>query len=528
MKAVHPTRHSAASSTLPGTVIGEWWRCCRDTAGYFFPLIVIIFVVTSAGSGSLMSHEYLLYNGDVNTGLIPPAFFGAKHPDETAGSLPFTTFSAGYWSDKLALTPYREFLSLQENGHWQQLFTRIISQSFRVTGKSASETSQQISKKISDGASIYGVSDLLLFGERSGSFFVDIRTSVDLQIDLPAAPFLILFSENNGLKRGIHLPLAHMGADIRVYTDISIAHNQPIDLSSFAETCNDITRGRTDFCKGSFLFGATVTLGNGYLNLKTTGGGIRLNDDGTRLTVDADMKLATSGLGLRDNWSLKSPFENGFSLAGAGAGLNAGILLYGENSMIGIALHRIGPMLWRDIHDAELSFRTRGLSLADIYESELSQGAFDPFDSSAGGYFPTTLRGDTLSGGGNRFSWQPARFNLSVGHRIQFRNRRDRNMDALTKYIAASFDYEQSLTPWPGRSFIPRFAVGAENGFLWGIVPVRTGFVFGGTERIASSIRLAVNPRRFRFEADYLAIGTPYWYPRRGLVVSFSVTSALR
>jgi hypothetical protein len=126
---------------------------------------------------------------------------------------------------------------------------------------------------------------------------------------------------------------------------------------------------------------------------------------------------------------------------------------------------------------------------------------------------------------GSLVRWQPTRLNFGVGYRFDFKNSERKWLPLLAEYVNTSIDYEQSLAPWPGRSFIPRLALGAEGGCLRGVVPIRAGFVFGGSEGVASTAGFAVGTRVFRLQVAYEAIGTPYWFPKRGFEIAVGLSS---
>jgi hypothetical protein len=508
--------------------------CLRSKARLFFAVMLfhaffttrMVLGISGQDPYSLgMGNSRLFYSGGICAAASNPAILGARfEPWGGAQLLPLcNSVAGGYWSDKLALTPYREFFSIGEDGQWQRLVTQLINQSFRVTGRSAGETSERITRAMEKGVSIFGGSNIALLGLTLDKIAVDVRTSVDVRADLPGAPFLILFSGEKGLKRGGSLPLTHLGAQARVYTDINFAYGLPVDLSGIIEKINAFTRGFTDLQYASWGAGLTLTMGNGYLDLTTERGGVHWNEDSTELFVEADLNMKTCGSGLHDNWKFGSPFEESILPAGGGAGINAGLFMYGEHTTLGVALRRLGPMVWRDIREANLALRTRDLSVAALFEND-----FDAFDSSRGGEYPDAETSGRLHTGPKQFEWQPTRLNVGFGYRFDFRHREEKAMHALSEYLNTAFEYEQSLAPWPGRSFVPRVALGAENGFLWGFLPVRIGFIFGGAEKIASSAGFAIGWRTIRFQVGYEAIGTPFWFPRRGFELALGLSTEWR
>lgn len=479
--------------------------------------------VSQTGSDpSGMSTASVVYNSGINAAVSNPAILGAElKPWGGIRFIPLTSYSTGYWSDRLALTPYKEYLSIDQDGKWQPLVTHLVNSSFRVAGKSVEKTSEKITRKIKDGASVYVETDIPLVAVNIGRVAVDVRTVVNAQVDLPAAPFLILFSDKEGLVAGKDIELTHLGASARVSTDISLSYGQPIDLSQITGFLNQLTREFTDFKYSCWGLGLTVSLGHGYLNLKTKNGAVHLSDDGLHLNMDADLDLKTAGTGLQSDWDFGNPYEGGFKLAGWGAAINAGVLMYGEHSILSVALHRFGPMIWNDVLEKRFPVRTADISIAGIYDDEI-----DVFDPELGGQLPD--KDDPLTSGGTHVGWQPTRLNIGLGYRLKFNHDNKPGMRALTDFLNTSFEYEQNLAPWPGRSFVPRIALGAENGFLWGVVPFHVGFIFGGAEKIASTAGFALGLPYFRMHVAYKAVGTPVWYPRRGMEIVFGLSTEWR
>jgi len=469
---------------------------------------------SSSGMGNIRN----AYGSGIETAIFNPAILGSQlGPWGSVKFIPLNSYSVGYWSDKLALTPYKEYFSIDEDGQWQALVNQLINSSFRIAGKTPRESSKKITKKIKDGASVYTGVDISLMGAIAGNFAVDVSTSAHIETGLPAAPFLILFSEENGLKTGSKLPLTNLGVQARVTTDIDLAYGQSIDLSGIAEFLNNLTRDITDFKHSSWGGGLTISLGHGYVNLKTVDGSIELADDGSSMIMDATVNLKTSGTGIQGNWDFNNPYEDGFKFAGIGAGVNAGVLMHGEKALISIALQRLGPMVWNDLQERKFDIRTRKLNIMTLFEDDV-----DMFDPDEGGISPENV---SLKNTGRHYSWQPTRLNIGLGYKFNFNYQERKGLRALSDYVNTSFGYEQSLAPWPGRSFVPRVALGAENGFLWGYFPVRAGFVFGGSERVASTAGFTVGLPAFNLQVAYKAVGTPFWFPRKGMELAFGLST---
>jgi hypothetical protein len=461
-----------------------------------------------------------MYGGGIESAVLNPALLGAHlEPWGGARLIPFcNSNSFGYWSDKLALRPYRGLFSIGKDEKWQPLLTELLRNSFRIADKSPEETSRRITRGVKKGISIYNRAHVSLLGLTLSTKAFDIRTNIDVQVDLPGAPFLVLFSEKLGLKPGNNHSLRHTGVQARVTTDISAAYGLPLDLSRLIDRLNTITRGITDFKYASVGLGLTVSLGNGYLDLKTKSGELGYTGDGTSFFMDAEISLKTSGTGLRGDWTFEYPYNDGFTLAGFGTGVNAGVILYGEHTTLGAALRQLGLMVWRDVKGSDFKIRTRDLTVVDFYDDDL-----DIFDPEKNGSLPRDT--EILRKRKNRVEWLPTRLNIGFGYRFDFRHSENSKKRALSEYINTSLEYEQTIAPWPGHSFIPRIALGAENGFLWGVLPWRVGLIFGGVERIASTTGFDIGLRTFRLQFAYKAVGNLFWYPKRGFEVAIGLST---
>lgn len=459
-----------------------------------------------------------IYGGRIETAIFNPAVLGSQPNDlRCIRFIPLNSYTFGYWSDKLALTPYKEYFSITDDGQWQAIVNQLIVSSFRIAGDTPENASKKITKKIKDGVSVYTGLDIKLMGATIGNIAFDIGTSAHIETHLPAAPFLIVFSENKGLRNSSNLSLTDLEVQARVTTDINVAYGEHLYLSEPMDFLNNFTRNITDFKESSWGVGLTVSLGHGYVDLKTVDGGITYSDNGTSLVADAKVKLRTSGTGVCGNWDFFNPYENGFNLAGFGAGINAGVLMRGEKTLISAAIQRLGPMIWNNIQECEFDIRTRELSLSTFEEEGV-----DIFDPENGGVSPEDV---ILTAADAHLGWMPTRFNLGLVYRFDFEKIEKQKLRALSEYTNTFFGYEQSLAPWPGRSFVPRITLGAENGFLWGYFPVRAGFVFGGSERIASTAGFTLGLPAFNLQFAYKAIGTPFWFPRKGMELGLNLST---
>jgi hypothetical protein len=418
---------------------------------------------------------------------------------------------AGYWSDKLALTPYRDYFSLGSPGRLQRLTAQLLNQSFDIAGVSAEESSRKITEAVKNGLSIYGSSTIILLCVEQSDIIIDVRTSADMQIDLPGAPFLIVFSEDNGLRRGADLPLTHCGIQARICTDITASYGKAVDLSMIADGINWLLFKKTDLACAEWRYGLTATLGNAFIDMGTTQGGVHLSGDGGRLFLDAVLHSKSSGVGILHGGSFGITQGNDFPITGFGAGLNMDLILYGDHASLGFGLHRVGPMVWNNLQEEIVTVRTRNISVDELLDKN-----FSLVDTEKNGALHYKDTGNSRGEVPSLRCWEPAKLTIGFGYRFTFNSQRNGFRGVLPENISTSIEYEQNLTPWPGRLVSPLVIFSSEIGFMRGFVPLRLGCSFGGAKKVASSMASGLVMRKISFMAGYEAIGTPYWYPKRG------------
>jgi hypothetical protein len=424
--------------------------------------------------------------------------------------------TAGYSSDKLAIVPYKEYFSIGKQETWSRLAAQLINQSFDVAGNSAQETSQKITERIKGGASILGQMNFTPVTVASGDIFLTLKSTMNFKTDLPEAPFLLIFSEQNGLRRGSELPLTHMGLQMCVTTDICGLYRHSTELKGLISVLQRFT-GKSLFENANVFNGLTVTLGNALIDISAIKGGIHLNSEGTEMYADTKFKIRGSGVSFRNDNGINISTGEGFPVSGIGAGLNSGIVISGQHTVLSVGMQNIGPMVWKHMRESEISLRTANIMIADLLEKN-----YDLFDQSRGGYVSEIDTGDILQTTSSDVCWLPATCLLSFQHRFLLKNV---EKWFIPEYIIPSLFYENPLTSWPGRSPKAGIIVTNEIGLFKGLIPVDFGWSYGYGRKGSSYLSAGVNSKRFSLQLGYEAIGTPYWYPKRGCTVSLNVVS---
>jgi hypothetical protein len=426
---------------------------------------------------------------------------------------------AGYWSDKLAIVPYREYLSIGNQDNLSRLAAQLLTESFNLAGKSAEETSQIITDAMKDGASVYGHLSFSPLELVSGSIVAGLSSSISFTCDLPEAPFLLLFSEKNGLRTGSDLPLTHLGVKACITTDIEVHYAKQISVNKSILMLNKMTCGVVECDNAYIINGMTVSLGNAMLDMATTNGGIHLNGDGSELYADAQFRLRGAGINLRNGDILNVTKENGFPVSGIGLGLNSSLLITGEHTILAVGFKKFGPMVWGEMKEAEISLKTANISVAELFQKN-----YQLFNSDNGGQVTGVDTGEIMHNVSSNVCWLPLSINVFYEYRFSIQSKSKAKW-IIPEYVIPSISYNHSLTSWPGLITGPGLTIGCGAGFIKGILPLSAGWSFGYRKNVTSLLSAGINVKKINLQIGYEATGTPYWYPKRGCTVYLQIVS---
>ncbi len=497
---------------------------------YNYSVLILLCSTFSQGGNLPVCNESLLIDDSCNTisfeylrlfNSARDLVFGSfvKISGNESVSPIFNRIETGYWSDKLSLVPYREYLSIGKQENWSRLAAQMLSESFNLAGKSAEETSQIITDAIKGGASVYGhlsFNPLELVRDR---ITAGVSSSVSFTCDLSEAPFLLLFSEKNGLRTGSDLPLTHSGVQICMNTDIETHYVQQINVNKTLLMLAKITSGIIDCDKVYVINGINLSLGNAMLDITAKNGGIHLNSDGSRLYADVTLRMRGSGISVRNDNILNVTRKKGFPVSGIGFGLNSGLLLNGDHTSLAFGVKKLGPMIWNKMKEAEISLKTANISVA-----ELLQKNYQLFDTDNGGEVSGIDTGELMHDIPSSVCWLPLSVNAYYEYRFFLQSKR-KTQWIIPEYVIPSISYNHNLTSWPGIVAGSGITIGCEAGFIKGIMPLSTGWSLGYGKRVASSLSAGLNVKKFNLQIGYEAAGTAYWYPKRGCGVYLQVVS---
>jgi len=428
--------------------------------------------------------------------------------------------SVGYWSDKLAMTPYREYLSIGKQGTWQRLVTQLLNESFGIAGRNAEESSRLISRSVRGGVSLYGTASVIPFEVPIHGFRTSLHSSMTTRIDFPEAPFLILFSEDSGLRRGADLPLTHLGMEASIVTGISVSRRFIFPLPSIIDGISRLTHGIIDIDSCAADLGITASLGHLLIEVSTTEGGVHLNDDGSRLYADASFLLQSSGIGVRRTTFYTLSHGNDFPVSGIGAGLDVAMTFFGDHSFITAGVYDVGPMLWLVMRKAETSLRTTDISI-----EKLLQNDFDLFDNTEGGITPAVDTGEITRPAPPLVRFLPSRCIVGFGYRFDLFAGHAAIRRLFLDHATTAVVYDRQPAAWTGTTPWGECSLLASTAFAGGVLPCRIGWTFGGFRSPASSLATGVTTRSISVCGGFFAAGTPYFFPRKGCTVFLNVTA---
>jgi outer membrane protein OmpA-like peptidoglycan-associated protein len=219
------------------------------------------------------------------------------------------------------------------------------------------------------------------------------------------------------------------------------------------------------------------------------------------------------------------PFHSGMPIVGHGIGIDLGGILYDDDASLSINVANLGVLFWmNNTREVDLKINKNDLRLYDIIQavngkkqpSGLGASSLTIFNRNENEYLSGS--GDTLQSANGFVTSLPLTVNIGYSYKWDFEKMaKDKNIKYLAQYAIVATNYEQSLTSQPGMSYIPRISIGSEAGVLNGFMPIRMGFVVGGSELIGSALGMGFNFKYFSIHGSYKAIGTPYFYPSRGV-----------
>ncbi|MBN1756967.1 MAG: OmpA family protein [Chitinispirillaceae bacterium] len=471
-------------------------------------------------NGGTLTHNALGHNFE--GAIHNPALLGVERIPKAGLMFPGTMLGVGAWSDKLALSPFNRYFT-DSTRETSALITKILDKSFKLKGLSADEVSDKLTKELADGVSIYLGYRHSLANLGWNRLAFDVSTHFDEEVKIPGGPFLTVFSRDKGLLAGNSLDFSEFRQQAVWATDFTFSFGLPVTIPALHEFFK--------LEQGAGGIGIKYVMGHSVLKATTESGHVYFDDAGNQVSVDGRVKIQTTGFGFSGPWRaaddnlFSSMFHEGLPVTGHGIGMDLGGILYDDKGTLTVNFSNIGVLLWmNNVQTVEYKIRKDDLDVYDIIHGiELAdQNGGDPNtyifnhegEEISGSRDTLDTKGDVL------LTWLPAALNIGYSYSWDFTRLRNQNLRLLADYAHAAVNYEQSLAPSPGRSFIPRLSFGGEAGVLHGFLPIRLGYVIGGAEHFASAVGAGLNFKYVSLNASYKAIGHPFFVPRRGMEVA--------
>jgi len=447
-----------------------------------------------------------------------PALLGMdKRPVGGALLAPLTNYGVGYWSDKLALSPFRKYWA----SSWAErtdLVKAIMYNSFDLDGLNPDQVSQRLMDDLTGGFKLYmgGRASLLSIAHKYFAF--DVTTHFDEEIHIPEGPVYILLNGPDRLRRGGKaLDFSDFRQEAIWSTDFAFDVGLPLTIPALHNLFH--------LRYGAGGVGIKYIMGHSLLKATTRNGSLRYDSlSGENLVVDGEVLIQTAGTGLHGNFESGNPFPNGLPVNGHGIGVDVGGILYDDKGTLSINIKDLGVLFWmKDTRETTHKIQKSDFDFYDVVKG--IQQTDEPGETRDAN---TLIFGNKITGAADSLKTStgfvtvlPLALHIGYGREWDLTGEFRPAIGRFASYAQAGVDYEQHLTSGPGLSYIPRISLGGSLGLLQGFFPIRTGFVFGGAEKIASALGASFDFSYFSLNASYKAIGSPVFIPRRGVEIAF-------
>ena len=456
-----------------------------------------------------------------------PALLGMNQVP-TGGLLvmPITNFGVGFWSDKLAASPnlILPWLNAKNDTDFARQTSKLFNASFGTTGGNVSDSgngnSDILAKELKGGITVYGGARATLFSIANRRIAFDVTTHADEELTIPDGPLFAVFTRDKGLLPGNTLDFSKFKQEEIWATDFTFSMGLPLTIPELQNFF------KLKYAAGGV--GVKYVMGHTFLRATMNNGSVFWNDATNALDVKGEMLVQEAGFGrMQGTWdTAQSFFTGGFPISGHGIGVDIGGILYDEKGSLSINFQNLGVLFWMNkTKEVTLKIDKPDITLYDIVKgvegkkkAELDQASLNIFNRNLGEYLSDSR--DTLHDANGFVTALPLTMNIGYAYKWDLMQHwSNKNMKTLARYAVVATNYEQQLAGGPGRSYIPRLSLGGEAGSLNGILPLRLGFIFGGSELIGSAFGFGFNFTYFQLNASYKAVGTPWFVPSRGMEI---------
>lgn len=407
-----------------------------------------------------------------------------------------------YYSDRIALTPYKEIFELDDPDVLSDYIAAVLKNSFNIRDSDTpEETSDKMERHLEHDVNFYTHVSYRPFRVSGDKGNMEMRLYSDLAVKMPGDLFGVLFAGK--LSEGGDVDVSDLQATSVTALAISAGGKSVRPVPSFLKPILP-SHG------GTFKKVVSVDLitGLAYAELQGESGILHVDEDGAAFSFHGEAEMITTGAGFEGEFRITNPFEDGFEPAGYGASVDVGFEVADDKRAVALYLNNLGAMRWNNVKKGKVALHADSLDM-----EKLVNGGGESSE-------PVEPELDSLVDIGS--IWRPVGTNFTVGivqvlHSVKKRDARG----LYSRQLRVYGEYRQGVTPYPGSSFIPRIKMGIENDMLSGGLGTGYYMVAGGTERIGSGLNLRFfTGSRFTLDMEYNAYGSPILYPRRGFGIS--------
>jgi hypothetical protein len=439
--------------------------------------------------------SYIPFGSDVTAS-------AAKNPIYTGRiELPLNIQNAVY-SDRIALTPYKEIVDLDDPEVLSDFITVTLKNSFNIRDNdSPEETSEKIEKRLKHDVNIYShlsYRPLLVSGDHAN---MEIRAYSDVSMRIPGDIFGVIFTGQ--LSPGGTVDVSNLQSKAVTALAVSGGGKSVRPVPNFLKPLLPSKKGLI-----KKIISLDLITGVAYAEVQATSGEIFIDETGAALSFHGEAELLSAGTGLHSKFEFENPFINGFTPAGYGASLDLGFEISDDKRAVALYLNNMGAMRWNNVQKSIIAMHVDSLDV-----EEIASGGSKANDL-------TDPRVDSLVDIGSL--WRPVQTNFSVGIVQVLHSAPKRSAKSLySRQLRVYGEYQQAVTPYPGASYIPRIKMGIDNDFLSGGIGAGYNIVLGGPEHLASGLNLRFfNGSSFTIDMAYSAYGTAILFPKRGVSIS--------
>jgi outer membrane protein OmpA-like peptidoglycan-associated protein len=450
-----------------------------------------------------------------------PALLGVNQAP-TRGLLvfPVSDIGAGLWSDKLALSWFDDYTT-SDSLKRSKMISNLLARSFNITDDDNNDpTGQRASEKLTNGFKggfkIYAGTRATLLNFTRGRIGVDLTTHFDEQLNVPEGPLFLLFSTDKGLLRGNTLDFSSFKQQAIWATDLTFNVGLPVTVPVLHEFFN--------LPYGAGGIGVKYVMGHALLNAQMSKGSVAYKTGANQIGVDGEVTVQAAGDFVHGDLKFdKHLMKGGLPVNGHGIGLDFGGILYDSCASLSVSFQNLGVLFWlNNTKEVTKKIRHDGLDFYAIVDGFKAAGYNQDrsvttiFNPSAGNYLSGAS--DTLRTSTGFATSLPLTMNIGYARKWQLNEKSlPTHLWEYASYYSGAANYEQCFAGGPGRSYVPRLSLGGELGTLKGTLPLRLGFVFGGSEGLASALGFGVDLKYWSLQFSYKAIGHLFFVPSHGM-----------